>query len=103
MGSVGKQALRIAENLTVPSFQVIVMRANLSCTHCRDRVSQVVSKMNGLVEYEVDVGNKQVILKGGMDSSTTTTTVPLLHFPSKTNKRRRFPLCGLFARSCFTP
>ncbi|XP_042485239.1 copper transport protein ATX1 [Macadamia integrifolia] len=92
------KALRIAENLTVPSFQVIVMRANLSCTHCQDRVSQVISKMNELLEYEVDVRNKQVILKGGMDSNTVT----LLHLPNKTNRRRKFPLYGLFGLTCFT-
>ncbi|KAJ4956125.1 hypothetical protein NE237_012908 [Protea cynaroides] len=70
-------------NHQILEFQVIVMKANLSCRHCRSRVSQVVSKMKGLVEYEFDVRNKEVIVKGGMESST----IPLLSFPTKTNKR----------------
>ncbi|KAK9103055.1 hypothetical protein Sjap_020309 [Stephania japonica] len=64
MASVRKQALRFAENLTLPTFQVIVMNANMSCSHCSQRASKMVSKMNGTIDYVVDISNKQVILRG---------------------------------------
>ncbi|GMJ00401.1 HEAVY METAL ASSOCIATED PROTEIN 19 [Hibiscus trionum] len=51
------------EDLALPSFQVIVMTANMGCAECRKRVSQVISKITGLREYIVDVSNKQVIIK----------------------------------------
>ncbi|XP_035821675.1 uncharacterized protein [Zea mays] len=41
------QALRFAEDLSLPSVQVVVMSANMGCSHCRQRVADVVSKMNG--------------------------------------------------------
>ncbi|KAL2321580.1 hypothetical protein Fmac_025959 [Flemingia macrophylla] len=52
------------ENLTLPSFQVVVIRANMACNGCRGRVSKVVSKMTGLTEYTVDVRKKEVTIKG---------------------------------------
>ncbi|EEC72077.1 hypothetical protein OsI_05020 [Oryza sativa Indica Group] len=41
------QALRLVEDLSLPSVQVVVMSANMGCSHCRQRVTKVVSKMNG--------------------------------------------------------
>ncbi|CAD5171774.1 unnamed protein product [Musa acuminata subsp. malaccensis] len=38
--------LRSAENLSLPSVQMVVMNASADCNHCRERVSKVVSKMN---------------------------------------------------------
>ncbi|KAH9610707.1 hypothetical protein KSS87_001498, partial [Heliosperma pusillum] len=32
------QLLLHAENLSMPSFQVVVMNANMRCSSCRDRV-----------------------------------------------------------------
>ncbi|KAG5028299.1 hypothetical protein JHK82_011919 [Glycine max] len=53
------------ENLTLPSFQVVVIAANMGCNGCRGRVSRVVSKMTGrLTEYTVDVRKKEVTIKG---------------------------------------
>ncbi|XP_058104518.1 uncharacterized protein LOC131248303 isoform X2 [Magnolia sinica] len=60
------QALRCAENLTLPTVQVIVMSANMGCSHCRQRVSHVISKINGLLDYVVDVRNKEVIVRGAI-------------------------------------
>lgn len=72
MDDLGKQALTFAANLSIPTvcphnsfispskflrkiltvirlvqFQVIVVTANLGCSHCRLRVTQVISKMAG--------------------------------------------------------
>ncbi|GAB4857093.1 hypothetical protein Ancab_015004 [Ancistrocladus abbreviatus] len=58
------QPLMCSEDLSIPSFQVIVMNANMGCTSCRERVFQVLAKITGLKEYIVDVRNKQVIIKG---------------------------------------
>ncbi|KAI8546564.1 hypothetical protein RHMOL_Rhmol07G0128300 [Rhododendron molle] len=69
MGKLGQQALMYAENLTLPSFQVIVISANLGCDCCRQRVSQIMSKMTGLAEYTVDVQNKQVVAKSDVNFS----------------------------------
>ncbi|PWZ30658.1 hypothetical protein Zm00014a_043400 [Zea mays] len=58
------QALRFAEDLSLPSVQVVVMSANMGCSHCRQRVADVVSKMNGLLDYMVDFGKKEVTVRG---------------------------------------
>ncbi|CAL4959639.1 unnamed protein product [Urochloa decumbens] len=58
------QALRFAEDLSLPSVQVVVMSANMGCSHCRQRVASVVSKMNGLLDYMVDFGKKEVTVRG---------------------------------------
>ncbi|XP_055819461.1 uncharacterized protein LOC129888525 [Solanum dulcamara] len=59
-----KQTLLSVANLKLPSFQVVVMNADLGCTHCRDRISQITSKITGLREYTIDVGKKQVLVRG---------------------------------------
>ncbi|XP_016494063.1 uncharacterized protein LOC107813324 isoform X1 [Nicotiana tabacum] len=59
-----KQTLLKVAKLKLPSFQVVVVNANLGCTHCRHRISQVISKITGLREYTIDVGRKQVIVRG---------------------------------------
>lgn len=65
---VMKQALRFAEDLTLPKIQVVVMRANMSCKHCRNRVSTIISKMNaGLLDYMVDLRKKEVTLTATID------------------------------------
>jgi len=58
------QALRLAEDLSMPSVQVVVMSANMGCSHCRQRFANVVSKMNGLLDYMVDFGKKEVTVRG---------------------------------------
>ncbi|XP_006645269.1 uncharacterized protein LOC102713692 isoform X2 [Oryza brachyantha] len=58
------QALRLVEDLSLPSVQVVVMSANMGCSHCRQRVTKVVSKMNGLLDYMVDFGKKEVTVRG---------------------------------------
>ncbi|ONM34921.1 Heavy metal transport/detoxification superfamily protein [Zea mays] len=40
------------------------MSANMGCSHCRQRVADVVSKMNGLLDYMVDFGKKEVTVRG---------------------------------------
>ncbi|KAG4930408.1 Copper transport protein CCH [Glycine max] len=59
-----KRSLLHLENLTLPSFQVVVIAANMGCNGCRGRVSRVVSKITGLTEYTVDVRKKEVTIKG---------------------------------------
>ncbi|PSS09717.1 Protein SODIUM POTASSIUM ROOT DEFECTIVE 1 like [Actinidia chinensis var. chinensis] len=72
MDKPSKPALMYAENLTLPSFQVIVISANLGCSFCRQRVSHILSKITGLREYTVDVRNKQVMVKGDVHFSCNT-------------------------------
>ncbi|KAM7494089.1 hypothetical protein LguiB_028698 [Lonicera macranthoides] len=64
MEELSKQALVHVANLTLPSFQVVVISANLGCAYCRSRVSQLVTKVTGLKEYTLDVRNRQVTVKG---------------------------------------
>ncbi|KAI3869829.1 hypothetical protein MKW98_031010 [Papaver atlanticum] len=59
-----RQALKYAENLTLPAFQVIVVSANMGCDHCQQRVSQLISKMNGVEDCVVDIGKGQVTMRG---------------------------------------
>ncbi|KAG8659448.1 hypothetical protein MANES_02G038800v8 [Manihot esculenta] len=64
MVTLANNTLMHFEDLTLPSFQVIVMSGSIGCARCRQRVSQVIAKMTGLREYTVDVKRKQVIVKG---------------------------------------
>ncbi|XP_023553457.1 uncharacterized protein LOC111810871 [Cucurbita pepo subsp. pepo] len=61
-----EQSLLFSEDLTPPSFQVIVINANMSCNGCRQRVSQLLSKISELVEFTIDVTKKQVVVKGNV-------------------------------------
>ncbi|CAL5355923.1 unnamed protein product [Camellia sinensis] len=91
MGKLTKQALMYAENLTLPSFQVIVVNGNLGCAYCGRRVSQLISKMSGLREYTVDVRNKQVILKGDFKFSCSNTSINDVVPMKKMKKNDRLP------------
>ncbi|URE34009.1 Heavy-metal-associated domain [Musa troglodytarum] len=81
-----KQSLRSVENLSLPSVQVVVMNANMGCSHCRQRVSKVVSKMNGLLEYMVDLSKKEVTVRGFVDPRKSRSP-PGLTATLQTNKK----------------
>ncbi|KAJ6703757.1 hypothetical protein OIU85_029666 [Salix viminalis] len=66
MATLTNKSLMSFEDLTLPSVQVIVMTGSMRCSRCRQRVSQVISRMSGLKEYTVDLHNKQVIMKGNV-------------------------------------
>ncbi|KAL5815191.1 hypothetical protein ACOSQ3_025987 [Xanthoceras sorbifolium] len=89
------------ENLTLPTFQVIVMTANMGCDQCRQRVSQLISKMTGLKEYTVDVPNRQVIVKGDFGFHRE---VEDYYSPKSKIKNRCQPLHFFksFKENCFT-
>ncbi|KAM0947131.1 putative heavy metal-associated domain, HMA, heavy metal-associated domain superfamily [Dioscorea sansibarensis] len=96
-----KQALRFAENLSLPKVQVIVMRANMSCDHCRKRVSQVISKMNGLVDYMVDMNKKEVVVRGLVSSNSKKQRH--YHDQEKKKKKKKLPNSfGLHRLMCFS-
>ncbi|GLJ41327.1 hypothetical protein SUGI_0855380 [Cryptomeria japonica] len=59
--------LSSAEALTMPAVQVIVLNANMRCHDCRERVSKLLSKMDNLLEYVVDVVHKKVTVRGTVD------------------------------------
>ncbi|CAM0884486.1 unnamed protein product [Alopecurus aequalis] len=80
---VKHQALRLAEDLSLPSVQVVVMSANMGCSHCRQRVTKVVTKMNGLLDYMVDFGKKEVTVRG-----------TVLHTKKKRKKKHRISVLG---------
>ncbi|XP_010927779.1 uncharacterized protein [Elaeis guineensis] len=88
MAEATDQALRFAENLSLPSVQVVVVSANMGCSHCQQRVSKIVSKMNGLLDYMVDMRKKEVTVRGTVSSK----------------KKKRSPRSlGLFKMTCFRP
>ncbi|GFQ05241.1 hypothetical protein PHJA_002668200 [Phtheirospermum japonicum] len=65
--NLGKQTLLFAANLSIPTFQVIIVNAELGCAHCRQRVTQVITRMSASREFAVDVvGRKQVVVKGDL-------------------------------------
>ncbi|KAG9452347.1 hypothetical protein H6P81_005251 [Aristolochia fimbriata] len=69
MEKVTHQALSNKENLSLPSVQVIVMNANMGCSHCRQRVSLMISKINGVIDCVVDVKKREVTVRGLMNIS----------------------------------
>ncbi|PWA77119.1 heavy metal-associated domain, HMA [Artemisia annua] len=64
MKKVSDQALVYVARLAVPRSQVIVISANLGCAICRERFHRIMSRINGLKEYTVDVRHKKVIMRG---------------------------------------
>ncbi|KAE8766650.1 hypothetical protein D1007_62091 [Hordeum vulgare] len=80
------QALRLVEDLSLPSVQVVVMSANMGCSHCRQRVTKVVTKMNGLLDYMVDFGKKEVTVRG---------TVLHTKKKKKRRKQQQYMITGL--------
>jgi len=51
----------------MPGVQVIVLYANMSCQECRDKVTKVLSKMDDLLDYVVDLTQKKVTVRGRVD------------------------------------
>ncbi|KAG8659449.1 uncharacterized protein LOC110603554 [Manihot esculenta] len=103
MVTLANNTLMHFEDLTLPSFQVIVMSGSIGCARCRQRVSQVIAKMTGLREYTVDVKRKQVIVKGDFGNQQKQEDD---YSKSEMNKERGncHPLrllLGSFVASCF--
>ncbi|GER28045.1 heavy metal transport/detoxification superfamily protein [Striga asiatica] len=65
MNDLSKRALFLVANLSLPTFQVVAVGADLGCAHCRQRVTQVTTRMSGSKEFAVDVCRKQVIITSG--------------------------------------
>jgi len=78
------QLLRSAEALTMPGVQVIVLNANMSCQECRDRVSKILSKIDTLLDYVVDVAQKKVTVRGRVDPKKRMQRIRLM---ANDNKR----------------
>ncbi|XP_031503333.1 uncharacterized protein LOC116266314 [Nymphaea colorata] len=60
-------SLLSAENLSMPNVQTIVVRADIRCNHCQERVAVLLSKVQGLENYEVDVTKSEVTMRGRID------------------------------------
>ncbi|URE09951.1 Heavy-metal-associated domain [Musa troglodytarum] len=73
------------------------MSANMGCSHCRQRVSKVVSKMNtGLVDYMVDLQKKEVTMRGVVE-----TKVHQGRNPNHTSKKKTLrSFLGFFRQKC---
>ncbi|CAJ2664056.1 uncharacterized protein LOC123885435 isoform X2 [Trifolium pratense] len=91
------RSLLYLENLTLPTFQVVVIAANMRCNGCQERVSRVVSKMTRLTEYTIDVGKNEVTLKGDFMAHSN---IQYKTFRSSTPKSANDPPKSSIA--CFT-
>ncbi|KAG2285540.1 hypothetical protein Bca52824_045144 [Brassica carinata] len=104
MQAMRLRTLMLCEELSLPSFQVIVVNADVGCDHCQDRVSKIVSKMNGIEEYVVDVKNKQVMARGDFKPRLVSHQ-QVKNVASQTlsqNAKRFFRPLNLFLRSIFS-
>ncbi|XP_074582746.1 uncharacterized protein LOC141839002 isoform X2 [Curcuma longa] len=90
-----RSSLRSAENLSLPQVQVIVISANMDCSHCRQRVSKLLSKMNRLLDYVVDFKKKQATVRGVVQKNKKRRT----HEGRSSNKSKPSHSFGL--RHCF--
>ncbi|CAH8387298.1 unnamed protein product [Eruca vesicaria subsp. sativa] len=96
--------LMVCEELSLPSFQIIVINADVGCDHCQDRVSKIVSKMTGIEEYVVDVKNKQVMARGHFKPRLVSHQ-QVKNIASQTlsqNAKRFFRPLNIFIRSIFS-
>ncbi|KAL1211142.1 hypothetical protein V5N11_008600 [Cardamine amara subsp. amara] len=99
-----RRTLMLCEQLSLPSFQVIEINAEVGCVYCQDRVSKIVSKMTGIEEYVVDFKKKLVMARGDfrprlVSHQQVKNVVSLT--PSQNAKRLFRPL-NLFLRSLFS-
>ncbi|KAI5417498.1 copper transport protein CCH [Lathyrus oleraceus] len=92
-----KKSLLYLENLTLPTFQVVVIAANMGCNGCQERVSRVISKISGLTEYTIDVRKNEVTVKGDFIVSCDFQNKP---FRNSTMKSATYQPKSLFA--CLT-
>ncbi|WOK96652.1 hypothetical protein Cni_G05359 [Canna indica] len=74
------------------------MGADMSCSHCRERVSRLVSSMNtGLLDYTVDLRKREVTVRGIVE--TKKRRVQRKH---KHTRKRKSPInLGLSRLNCF--
>nr|XP_009383310.1 PREDICTED: uncharacterized protein LOC103971087 isoform X2 [Musa acuminata subsp. malaccensis] len=94
-GAITTHSLGSAENLSLPQEQVIVMSANMGCSHCRQRVSKVVSKMNSLVDYMVDLQKKEITMRGVVETKKRKV------HPNHTRKKKTLrSFLGFFRQKC---
>ncbi|KAM3687020.1 hypothetical protein ACB098_10G046000 [Castanea mollissima] len=101
MPILNEKSLLHTENLTPPSFQVVVLTANMGCKRCRQRVSEVASKMTGLKEYTVDVHNRQVIIKADLGFHWKVENDPLNKSEMNQECRPLTYLLKTFRSTCF--
>ncbi|CAL9069431.1 unnamed protein product [Musa banksii] len=98
MEAATTRSLMSAENLSLPQVQVIVMSANMGCSHCRQRVSKVVSKMNtGLLDYMVDLRKKEITMRGVVESKKRKVDEERRSYKKKSPR----PL-GFLRMNCFS-
>ncbi|CAL9076747.1 unnamed protein product [Musa textilis] len=102
MEAATTRSLRSAENLSLPQVQVIVMSANMSCSHCRQRVSKVVSKMNtGLLDYMVDLRKKEITVRGVVEGKKRRVGEERRRSYKHTEKKSP-SLLGFLGMNCFS-
>ncbi|WOL17972.1 hypothetical protein Cni_G26765 [Canna indica] len=100
-GRATTHSLRSAENLSLPQVQVIVMSANMGCSHCRQRVSKVVSNINtGLLDYMVDLRKKEVTVRGTLEKKKRKAHQGRSTKSTRKNKSSSCSL-GFFSLNCF--
>jgi len=88
------QLLRSAEALTMPGVQVIVLNANMGCQECRDKVSKVLSKIDYLLDYVVDVTQKKVTVRGRVDPQKRMQRIRLMGNDQKRKNIHQFEGAG---------
>ncbi|XP_010505093.1 PREDICTED: uncharacterized protein LOC104781981 [Camelina sativa] len=103
-----RRTLMFCEQLSLPSFQVIVIYADVGCVRCQDRVSQIISKMTGIDEYVVDLKKKMVMARGDFRprlvslSSHQQQVKDVVSQTTPQNAKRLFRPINLFFRSIFS-
>ncbi|RRT56492.1 hypothetical protein B296_00025937 [Ensete ventricosum] len=72
----------------------------MGCSHCRERVSKVVSKMNsGLLDYMVDLQKKEITMRGVVE--TKKRKVHQGRNPNHTRKKKTSTsFLGFFRKKC---
>lgn len=74
--------------------QVIVLNANMSCQECRDKVSIVLSKIDTLLDYVVDVTQKKVTVRGRVDPQKRMQRITLMANDKKRKNIHQFEEVG---------
>ncbi|ESQ52195.1 hypothetical protein EUTSA_v10017440mg [Eutrema salsugineum] len=100
-----RRTLMLCEELSLPSFQIIVINADVGCVRCQDRVSKIVSKMTGIEEYVVDVKKKLVMARGDFKPRLISHQQQVKGVVSQTlfqDAKRFFRSLNLFLRSIFS-
>ncbi|KAL4557417.1 hypothetical protein LXL04_035594 [Taraxacum kok-saghyz] len=74
----------MSQLITISVMQTVVLKVAMSCEGCVGAVKRVLSKMEGVESFDIDLDQQKVTVKGNIQPDAVLQTV------SKTGKKTEF-------------